>query len=103
LLLIGAIPEWTAGPHLTKTEDESAKRQARFQEVEAMLEPIRSTALLHEATGGWWPQSPTRAQTRNRLADLLIAATAHANGLDPYTRNGRDFAGLEDFVRVVVI
>jgi hypothetical protein len=26
----------------------------------------------------------------SRFADLLIAATAHANGLDLYTRNGRD-------------
>jgi hypothetical protein len=35
------------------------------------------------------------------LADLLIAATAHANGLDLYTRNGDDLTGLEELVRVV--
>jgi hypothetical protein len=38
---------------------------------------------------------------RSRFADLLIAATAHANGLDLYTRNGSDFVGLEDLVRVI--
>jgi hypothetical protein len=32
---------------------------------------------------------------------LLIAATAHANGLALYTRNPDDFAGLEDLLLVV--
>jgi len=40
---------------------------------------------------------------RGRLADLLIAASAHANGLDLYTRNGDDFRGMEHLVRVVQI
>ena len=31
---------------------------------------------------------------RRRVADLLIAATAHANGLPLYTRNPDDFDGL---------
>jgi predicted nucleic acid-binding protein len=33
----------------------------------------------------------------------LIAATAHANQLDLYTRNGDDFNGLEKLVAVIVI
>jgi predicted nucleic acid-binding protein len=40
---------------------------------------------------------------RSRFADLLIAATAHANGLDLYTRNGDDFFGLAELVHVVTI
>ena len=40
---------------------------------------------------------------RSRVADLLIAATAHANGLDLYTRNAEDFAGLAGLIRVVPI
>jgi len=40
---------------------------------------------------------------RSRLADLLIAATAHANGLDLHTRNGDDFLGLADLVHVIAI
>jgi len=31
----------TAGPHLSRTAGEAAERQARLQEVEAKLEPIR--------------------------------------------------------------
>jgi len=39
-----------------------------------------------------------------RFADLLIAATAHANGLlDLYTRSGDDVFGLAELVHVVTI
>jgi len=38
--------------------------------------------------------------SRARLADLLIAAAAAANGLPLYTRNPADFAGLEEVVAV---
>jgi hypothetical protein len=37
---------------------------------------------------------------RRRVADLLIAATAHANGLALYTRNPDDFVGLETLIEV---
>lgn len=40
---------------------------------------------------------------RRRFADLLIAATAHANRLDLYTRNADDFAGLEELVHIIAI
>lgn len=40
---------------------------------------------------------------RPRIADLLIAATAHANGLAIYTCNSDDFAGLEGLVEVIGI
>jgi predicted nucleic acid-binding protein len=40
---------------------------------------------------------------RRRVADLLIAATAHANGLSLYTRNPADFAELGDLVHIVGI
>jgi hypothetical protein len=96
--------ELPAGPHLAHTLGEAAQRQARLQEVEATLEPMRFdgatvrsyglmvAAVVHD--GG---------KPRSRLADLLIAATAHANGLDLYTRNGRDLLGIEDLVRVIDI
>ena len=40
---------------------------------------------------------------RRRVADLLIAATAHANRLPLYTRNPDDFTGLESLVEVVAV
>ncbi|MCG7578794.1 cytotoxic translational repressor of toxin-antitoxin stability system, toxin of TAS system [Mycolicibacterium sp. OfavD-34-C] len=40
---------------------------------------------------------------RSRFADLLIAATTPANGLDLYSRNPDDFQGLADLIRVVAV
>lgn len=42
-------------------------------------------------------------QPRRRTMDLLIAATAHAHGARPYTRNPGDFAGLDQLVEVVAV
>ncbi len=105
-LAISAITaaELAAGPHLAASPAEAAKRQVRVQEVEAKLEPIpfdgaaaRSYGLVVAAIAG------ERREPRSRVADLLIAATAHANGLDLYTRNGDDFRGLAGLVHVVTI
>ena len=40
---------------------------------------------------------------RGRVADLLIAASAHARGLTVYTRNPDDFSGLETLVTVIQV
>jgi toxin FitB len=42
-------------------------------------------------------------QPRARTMDLLIAATAHAHGARLYTRDSKDFAGLDDLVEVVSV
>lgn len=96
--------ELAAGPHLAANAQEAARRQSRLQEVESKLEPIpldgaavRSYGLVVAAVTG------EGRKPRNRFADLLIAATAHANGLDLYTRNGDDFAGLEGLVRIISV
>jgi predicted nucleic acid-binding protein len=74
--------ELTAGPLLATTPMEAAKRQARLQEVESRLEPIpfdgaavRSYGLVVAAV------VREGRKPRSRFADLLIAATAHANRL----------------------
>jgi len=96
--------ELTAGPHLAATPVEAAKRQARLQEVEAKLEPLRFDGTAVRSYGLVVAAVIREGRKpRSRFADLLIAATAHANGLDLYTRNGADFAGLEDLVHVVTI
>lgn len=38
---------------------------------------------------------------RGRGADLLIAATAHANGRAPYTRDAAAFVTMEELIRVI--
>lgn len=96
--------ELAAGPLLASTPVEAAKRQSRLQEVESLIEPIpfdgsavRSYGLIVAAI------ISEGRKPRSRFADLLIAATAHANSLDLYTRNADDFAGLENLVRVIAV
>lgn len=96
--------ELAAGPHLAATSIEAAKRQTRLQEVEAKLEPLRFDGTAVRSYGLIVAAVVREGRKpRRRFADLLIAATAHANGLDLYTRNGDDFAGLDDLINVVTI
>lgn len=94
--------ELAAGPHTAAGPVDAARRQARLQEVEAKLEPIpfdaaavRSYGLVVAAV------IDEGRKPRKRFADLLIAATAHANRLDLYTRNPDDFLGLDQLVHIV--
>ncbi len=42
-------------------------------------------------------------QPRSRVMDLLIAATAHANGARLYTRNAGDLVGIEHLLDIVAV
>ena len=96
--------ELAAGSHLATGAMEAAKRQARLQEVESTLEPIQFDGATARSYGLVVAAVVGEGRTpRSRFADLLIAATAHANHLDLYTRNSDDFTGLEKLVRVVAI
>lgn len=97
-----SLAELAAGPHLAPTVAERARRQARLQQVEATFEPVpfeaaaaRSYGLIVAAVAGGGRSH------RRRVADLLVAAAAHAGGLPLYTRNPDDFVGLEGLVEVV--
>ncbi len=96
--------ELASGPQLAADAVEAAKRQARLQEVESILEPIPFDAAAARSYGLVVAAVVREGRKpRSRFADLLIAATAHASRLDLYTRNGDDFAGLESLVRVVSV
>lgn len=98
------VAELAAGPHLAADAMEAAKRQARLQEVESTLEPIQFDGAAARSYGLVVAAVVREGRIpRSRFADLLIAATAHANQLDLYTRNGDDFNGLENLVAVIVI
>lgn len=98
------LAELTAGPLVAGSAAEAARRQARLQEVEATFEPIPFDGAVARSYGLVVAAVVREGRKpRSRFADLLIAATAHANGLDLYTRNGDDFAGLDEIVGVVRI
>ena len=98
------LAELAAGPHLAASSSEGARRQVRLQQVEAAFEPLPFDATAARSYGQIVAAVVETGRThRRRIADLLIAAIAHANGLALYTRDPDDFAGLRDLVDVVGI
>ena len=96
------LAELTAGPHLASTGAEAARRQGRLQQVEATFDPIPFDVTAARSYGQVVAAVVEIGRShRRRIGDLLIAATAHANGLALYTRNPDDFAGLGDLIEVV--
>lgn len=98
------LAELTAGPHLAAASDERARRQARLQQVEATFEAIPFDAAAARSYGQIVAAVAEIGRShRRRIADLLVAATAHANGLPLYTRNPDDLGGLGGLIEVVTI
>ena len=96
------LAELTAGPHLASRSDERARRQARLQQVEATFDAIAFDAAAARSYGQVVAAVVEIGRShRRRIADLLIAATAHANGLPLYTRNPDDFDGLGSLINIV--
>lgn len=95
------LAELAAGPHVAPSPVEAARRQARLQEVEAKFEPLPLDAAAARSYGLVVAAVVAAGRKHKRRApDLMIAAIAHANGLDLYTRNPDDFGGLGELVRV---
>lgn len=95
------LAELAAGPHATGNEDERARRQDRLQWAAATWDPLPFDAHAARMYGRIFAATKSAGRfNRVRLADLLIASTAAANGLPLYTRNPSDFRALEGIVRV---
>ena len=96
------LAELTAGPYLASTGAEAARRQGRLQQVEATFDPIPFDVTAARSYGQVVAAVVEIGRShRRRIGDLLIAATAHANGLALYTRNPDDFAGLGGPIEVI--
>lgn len=95
------LAELAAGPHATRDGQERARRQDRLQWAAATWDPLPFDADAARMYGRVFAAARAAGRrARPRLADLLIAATAAANGLPVYTRNPGDFAGLRKLVSV---
>lgn len=98
------LAELAAGPHATRDEQERARRQDRLQWVAATWDPVPFDTEAARTYGRVFAAARAAGRSsRSRLADLLIASTAAANGLPLYTRNPADFAGLEQIVTVKAV
>ena len=103
------LAELSAGVHLVRGDDaqaraERARRTDVLQRAEGEFEPIPFDGEAARAFGRI--SAAVRASgraPRRRVADLMIASVAAANGLPLYTTNPADFTGLAGLVTVVPV
>lgn len=96
--------ELAAGIHAAVDPRVRAARLDRLQRLEAAFDPIpfdrgaaRACGRIREAVAA------LSRNPRRRPADLLIAATAAAQGLPLYTRDRDAATGLEDLLGIVLV
>jgi predicted nucleic acid-binding protein len=99
------MAELAAGPHATSDPEERGRRQERLQRAEAVFAPLPFDASAARAYGRICASimAMERKARGRRVVDLLIAATAIAEGLPLYTRNPDDFRGLAKLLDVRTI
>ena len=114
-MAISAVPlaELSAGPHEVRGNDEQsayderaerARRMSVLQRAEADFDPIPFDAEAARAYGQVSAASiAIGRKPRARVADLMIASTAIADGLPLFTTNPDDFRGLEHLLTVVPV
>ena len=90
------LAELSVGPEVSKNSHERAMRQLVLQQTEASFDPLpfdAACARRFAIVAGCLRQSGRKTQAR--AFDALIAATALAHNLPLYTRNAKDFEGID--------
>ncbi len=97
------LAELTSGPYVASDDLERARRQNRLQRYEAEVESLEFDSRCARAYGQVYAAVAAfgRKARGARAVDLMIAATALANGLPLYTLNAEDFQGLDGLLEVV--
>ncbi len=107
------LAELSAGPHEVRGNDqqdaydehaERARRLEILQRAESEFDPVPFDAEAARIYGRVTAAVIAAGrQPRGRTIDLMIAATAIAEGLPLYTTNPADFTGLNTLVRLVPV
>jgi hypothetical protein len=98
------LAELASGPHATEDPHERARRQDRLQWAVATWDPLPFEADAARMYGRLFAAARAAGKTtRSRVADLLIASIAAANGLPVYTRNPSDFDAQKDLIEVIAL
>ena len=107
------LAELSAGPLQVRRNDEQnmydeheerARRLEVLQRAESEFDPIPFDAEAARVYGRVTAAVVAAGRKpRRRLADLMIAATAIAEGLPLFTTNPGDYAGLDKLVHVVPV
>jgi tRNA(fMet)-specific endonuclease VapC len=97
------LAELSVGPLVAKTDDERAARQSHVQQAESDFEPLPFDVPAARAFGRVaLALRKTGRAVKPRAYDVMIAATALANGLPLYTCNPKDFKGIDGLTVVPV-
>lgn len=107
------LAELSTGPHEVRPNNEQniydeheerARRIDVLQRTEAEFDPVpfdsRAARLYGRVTAA---VIAAGRKPRRRVADLMIAATALAEGIPLFTTNPNDYAGLEKLVQIVPV
>ncbi len=107
------MAELSAGPHEVRRDDEQdsydeyaerARRLEVLQRAESEFEPVPFDAEAARIYGRVTAAVVAAGRKpRPRVADMMIAATAIAEGLPLFTTNPHDFSGLDTLVRVIPV
>ena len=107
------LAELSAGPHEVRGNDEQeaydehaerARRLEILQRAENEFDPIPFDAEAARIYGRVTAAVIAAGRKpRRRVADLMIAATAIAEGLPLFTTNPGDFTGLETLTRIISV
>jgi predicted nucleic acid-binding protein len=107
------LAELSAGPHQVRRNDEQnlydeheerARRTETLQRAESEFDPVPFDAEAARTYGRVAAAVIAAGRKpRRRTADLMIAASAIAEGLPLFTTNPDDYAGLEKLVRVIPV
>ncbi len=113
--LVGPIPGELAVSAVTMAElhygvlvaDDDQVRATRLRKLRALqrrFDPLPIDDAVAESYGELAAAVVSAGrQPRARVMDILIAATAHAHDAQLYTRNPKDFKGIDGLVQVVSV
>jgi len=103
LITTVTLAELSVGPLVAKTDEERAARQAHVQQAESDFDPLPFDVAAARAFGRVaLALRQSGRSVKPRAYDVMIAATAIANGLPLFTCNPKDFKGIEGLTVVPV-
>lgn len=99
-----SLAELHFGVLVAKSPQVRAERLRRMAAIERAFEPLPVTDAVARTYGAMAAAVvAVGRQPRSRSFDLVIAATAATHEAVLYTRNPKDFVGLDDHLQVIAI
>jgi toxin FitB len=99
-----SLAELQFGVLVAKSDQDRAHRLGLLNRLQRRFDPLPVDEAVADSYGLLAARVvQVGRQPRSRAMDLLIAATAHAQGATLYTRNARDLVGLDGLVDVIAV